>query len=143
MHPFWQTVVWLPQILEQRYEILFLWSWYNFSQDVYQKILTNICLLDAIFRQIKSFRRFRLAFSFGLQTYYLIDFSKVYRLKHLNPKNKQNLMNDLIWRKNTFNLPTYIGKKCNVETRTTYSKSSSTRADHEWPHFAYQSFPLQ
>ena len=40
----WQTVVWLPQILEQRYEILFLWSWYNFSQDVYQKILTNICL---------------------------------------------------------------------------------------------------
>ena len=45
MHPFWQTVVWLPQILEQRYEILFLWSWYNFSQDVYQKILLpNICL---------------------------------------------------------------------------------------------------
>ena len=44
--------------------------------------------LDAFFRQIKLFRRFRLAFSFGLQTYYLIDFSKVYRLKGLKPKNK-------------------------------------------------------
>ena len=31
--------------------------------------------LDAFFRQIKSFRRFCLAFGFGLQTYYLIDFS--------------------------------------------------------------------
>ena len=46
------------------------------------------CRLDTFFRQIKSFRRFRLAFSFGLQTYYLIDFSKVYRLKGLKPKNK-------------------------------------------------------
>ena len=31
--------------------------------------------LDAFFCQIKSFRRFRLAFGFGLQTFYLIDFS--------------------------------------------------------------------
>ena len=43
---------------------------------------------NAYFRQIKSFRRFRLAFSFGLQTYYLIDFSKIYPLKRLEPKNK-------------------------------------------------------
>ena len=34
--------------------------------------------LDNFFRQIKSFIRFRLAFVFGLQTYYLIDFSKIY-----------------------------------------------------------------
>ena len=33
----------------------------------------------------------------------LLDFSKDYQLKGLDPKNmaKQNLMNDLIWRKNT------------------------------------------
>ena len=34
-----------------------------------------MCRLDAFFRQIKLFRRFRLAFGFGLQTFYLIDFS--------------------------------------------------------------------
>ena len=45
-------------------------------------------VLDTFFRQIKSFLRFRLAFVFGLQTYYLIDFSKIYRLKGLEPKNK-------------------------------------------------------
>ena len=44
--------------------------------------------LDTFFRQIKSFLRFRLAFVFGLQTYYLIDFSKIYPLKGLEPKNK-------------------------------------------------------
>ena len=44
--------------------------------------------LDTFFRQIKSFLRFRLAFVFGLQTYYLIDFSKIYQLKALEPKNK-------------------------------------------------------
>ena len=33
------------------------------------------CILDTFFRQIKSFRRFRLAFGFGLQTFYLINFS--------------------------------------------------------------------
>ena len=44
--------------------------------------------LDTFFRQIKSFLRFCLAFVFGLQTYYLIDFSKSYQLKGLEPKNK-------------------------------------------------------
>ena len=47
-----------------------------------------MCVLDAFFHQIKSFRRFRSAYNFGLQTYYLIDFSKIYRLKRLEPKNK-------------------------------------------------------
>ena len=47
-----------------------------------------VSAIETFFCQIKSFRRFRLAFSFGLQTYYLIDFSKVYRLKGLKPKNK-------------------------------------------------------
>ena len=48
----------------------------------------NTSILDTFFRQIKSFLRFRLAFVFGLQTYYLIDFSKIYQLKGLEPKNK-------------------------------------------------------
>ena len=46
---------------------------------------------DAFFRQIKSFLRFRLAFVFGLQTYYLIGFSKIYQSKGLKPKNKGHL----------------------------------------------------
>ena len=48
----------------------------------------TVYILDTFFRQIKSFLRFRLAFVFGLQTYYLIDFSKIYQLKGLEPKNK-------------------------------------------------------
>ena len=44
--------------------------------------------LDTFFRQIKSFLRFHLAFVFGLQTYFLIDFSKIYQLKGLQLKNK-------------------------------------------------------
>ena len=43
--------------------------------------------LDTFFCQIKSFLRFRLAIDFGLQTYYLIDFSKIYQLNGLEPKN--------------------------------------------------------
>ena len=43
--------------------------------------LEQVSGLDVFFRQIKSFIRFRLAFVFGLQTYFLIDFSKIYRLK--------------------------------------------------------------
>ena len=40
-------------------------------------------------------------------------------------------------------LPPYIGKKCNVETRTTYSKSSSTRADQSrMTPFCLPKFPL-
>ena len=50
--------------------------------------LVTTYTLDTFFRQIKSFLRFRLAFVFGLQTYYLIDFSKIYQLKGLEPKNK-------------------------------------------------------
>ena len=49
---------------------------------------SNLLTLDTFFRQIKSFLRFHLAFVFGLQTYYLIDFSKIYGLKGLEPKNK-------------------------------------------------------
>ena len=46
------------------------------------------CTSNAFFRQIKLFMRFRLVFVFGLQTYHLIDFSKIYQLKGLEPKNK-------------------------------------------------------
>ena len=48
----------------------------------------STCILDTFFPQIKSFLRLRLALVFGLQTYYLIDFSKIYQLKCLEPKNK-------------------------------------------------------
>ena len=40
--------------------------------------------LDAFFCQIKSSQ----TFCFGLQTYFLIDFIKMYQLKGLEPKNK-------------------------------------------------------
>ena len=38
------------------------------------------------FRQIATFIKVRLAFGFGLQTLWLKDFSKIYRLKGLKPK---------------------------------------------------------
>ena len=65
-------------------------------------------ILDTFFCQIKSFIRFHLAFGFGLQTYYLIDFIRIYQLKGLEPKKKakQNLINDLIWRKIMFDINT-------------------------------------
>ena len=47
-----------------------------------------VYLLDTFFHQIKSFIRLRSAFVFGFQTYYLIDFSKIFQLKCLEPKNK-------------------------------------------------------
>ena len=40
------------------------------------------------FRQITTFIKVRMAFVFGLQTLSLIEFTKIYRLKGLKPKNK-------------------------------------------------------
>ena len=45
-------------------------------------------ILDTFFCQIKLFIRFHLAFGFGLQTYYLIDFIRIYQLKGLESKKK-------------------------------------------------------
>ena len=47
-----------------------------------------MCTLDAIFRQIKSFIKVRLAFVFGCQTFLSADFSKFYWLKGLALKKK-------------------------------------------------------
>ena len=61
-----------------------------------------LVLLTHFFCKIKAFIRFPLAFVFGLQAYYLIDFSKIYQVKGLESKKKnakQNLMNDLILKK--------------------------------------------
>ena len=45
-------------------------------------------LLDIFFCQITTFIKVLVAFVFGLQTLYLIDFGRIYRLKRLEPKNK-------------------------------------------------------
>ena len=45
----------------------------DFKNIVHSKNVSTT--LDAFFRQIKSFRRFCLAFGFGLQTFYMINFS--------------------------------------------------------------------
>ena len=52
--------------------------------------------LHTFFRQIKSFLRFRLAFVFGLQTYYLIDFSKIYQLKGLDSGAQKQRLNEIL-----------------------------------------------
>lgn len=46
-------------------------------------------MLGVFFHQIKSLIRSRLAFVIWLQTYYFIDYSKIHRLKGLEPKNKR------------------------------------------------------
>ena len=53
--------------------------------------LLKLGTLDILFHHIESFIRFCLAFGFGLQTLYLIDFSIITQLKA-----RQNLVNDLI-----------------------------------------------
>ena len=42
------------------------------------------------FRQITTFIKVRVTFVFRLQTLWMIDFSKIYGLKHLKPINKGN-----------------------------------------------------
>ena len=51
------------------------WDDFMKKSSYWVKLMTKGYTLDAFFRQIKSFRRFCLAFGFGLQTFYLIDFS--------------------------------------------------------------------
>ena len=43
------------------------------------------------FRQIPTFLKVRVAFVFGLHTLQLKDFSKIYQLKGLKPKNKDHV----------------------------------------------------
>ena len=45
-------------------------------------------VLDILFRQITTSIKVRVAYVFGLQTLSSIDFSKIYQLKGLEPKNK-------------------------------------------------------
>ena len=53
--------------------------------------LVSTSTLKVFFCQIKSFIKFRLAFVFGLQTLYLIDFTKILQLKDMNPKVKDHM----------------------------------------------------
>ena len=47
--------------------------------------------LDILFRQITILIKVHVAFIFGLQTLSLIDLSKIYELKSLEPKNKGHM----------------------------------------------------
>ena len=55
---------------------------------VYSKKRENVTKLDILFCQITMFIKVHVAFVFGLQPLMLIDFSKIYQLKGLEPKNK-------------------------------------------------------
>ena len=74
--------------------------------------------LNVFFRQIKSFIRFCLAFTFGLQT--SMDFTKIYQKRVWSPKQKakRNLMNDLIWLKICLKV-TYFFHKISEQLNTT------------------------
>ena len=56
------------------------------QQNIILKIyfLKNL-YLDVYFRQITTYKKFYVAFAFGVQS---IDFSKIFQLKGLKPKNK-------------------------------------------------------
>ena len=49
---------------------------------------TMMYIMDIFLCQITTFIKVRLAFAFRLQTLWLIDFTKIYWLKGLKPKNK-------------------------------------------------------
>ena len=56
------------------------------------RILKNpLFILDILFRQITTFIKVLVAFVFGLQTLQLIEFTKIYQLKVLKPKNKDHM----------------------------------------------------
>ena len=50
-----------------------------------------VCLLDILFRQITKFIKVCMAFVFGFQTLWLIDYTKSYQFKGLKPKNKGHM----------------------------------------------------
>ena len=54
----------------------------------YIKQNTNTYIRHTFFCHFKSFIRFHLAFGFGLETFFSIEFSKIHQLKGLKPKNK-------------------------------------------------------
>ena len=54
--------------------------------------LLDICTLDILFSQITTFIKDCVAIVFGLQTLRLIDFTKIYRLKNLKPKNNGQML---------------------------------------------------
>ena len=60
---------------------------YSLATSKYQ-FLTIFIELDILFHQITTFTKVRMVFVFGLQTPWLIDFTKIFRLKSLKPKNK-------------------------------------------------------
>ena len=49
---------------------------------------SSMSALDIFFRQITTFIKVHVAFVFGLQTLWLIDFTKIYQLKGLKSKNE-------------------------------------------------------
>ena len=49
---------------------------------------SQVYILDIIFRQIIMFIKVPVTFVLGLQTLKLIDYSKIYQLKGMEPKNK-------------------------------------------------------
>ena len=59
----------------------------HFLEKGYYPVL-DYCTLDIIFRQITTFIKVLVAFVFGLQSLWLIDFGKMFQLKGLKPKNK-------------------------------------------------------
>ena len=50
----------------------------------------RLCKLGIFFCQITTFTKVCLAFVFGVQTLWLKDFSNIYRLKGLKPKNNSH-----------------------------------------------------
>ena len=76
---------------------LFLCFIHNFLIETCQlmkkkpETLLDICTLDILFSQITTFIKDCVAIVFGLQTLRLIDFTKIYRLKNLKPKNRGSM----------------------------------------------------
>ena len=67
--------------------------------------------LDILFRQITMFIKVHVAFVFVLQTLLLMDFSKIYQLKVLEPKNAtRSFMNVVTWQKSISSITYLYGK---------------------------------
>ena len=85
----------IPTSYTKRWMRSALWNRQKKSEGVLTSVDKRQSMLKTLlvhyiyfFRQITTFLKVRVVFVFGLQTFYLIDLTKIFQLKVLKPKNK-------------------------------------------------------
>ena len=73
------------------WKVLYYYYWKIGSLLALPGTHTHMCTLDILFCQITTFIKVHVAIVFGLHALWLIDFSKIYQLKGMKPKNNGHM----------------------------------------------------